>query len=207
MTTTPRCALLAAACLLLLGVPGLGCGSGPTQIEGTGQDRVVSMGLDLDNVRQVAADLTDQMLADGFLGDYPAPTAMTVSRFENKTNLPNFPKETVLTRIRQKLRSSGQVKLISTYGAGDVTDATSFDTGALRDDPFFDADQVPQPGQGSVARLSVVAQLLYLNQQAGRSEQRNYSLRLLVTDVATGDVVFEGLSDDISKKRTKGLLG
>ena len=98
------------------------------------------------------------------------------------------------------------MKVVSTYGE-DVVDRTSFDTQDLADDPFFDRSQVPQQGQGTVARLSLIAQLLYLGQQAGRDEQRNYSLRMLVTDVATGDVVFEGISDDISKKQTRGLFG
>ncbi len=185
------------------------CKSTPQRIDPESDAAVTSMGVDYAEIVEWSEELTRRMLESGFLdsnefGEHPV--RMVVSDVENKTDLVQFPKEMMLARIRSALLRSGKVRLVSTYGT-DATDEMTRDTQELANDPLFDASQVPAEGQASVARLSLRAQILWSHSSSGRAKQNTYEVRMFVTDVRTGEVVWEDVSDPIAKKKTRSRFG
>lgn len=184
-----------------------GCRSGPKRIDPQSDDAVTSMGVDFAEIVEWSETLTRRMVDSAFLDrGYNLPVVMVVSDIENKTDLSQFPRESMLGRIRSTLLQTGKVIFTSAYGR-DATDVMTRDTQDLADDPLFDSSQVPALGQASVARLSLRTQILWHHAAAGRARQNTYEVRMLVTDVVTGQVVWEGFSDPIAKARSRGGIG
>ena len=77
-----------------------GCESGPRRIDPTSDDKIVSAGVDYDEILEWASTLSQRMLVSGFLDSYERPVPMVVSKIENKTNASNR------RRSRSKLRVS-----------------------------------------------------------------------------------------------------
>jgi PBP1b-binding outer membrane lipoprotein LpoB len=199
---------LCAAFSVVLVTFTFGCNSGPKRIDPNSDEHVVSMNVDYPEIVEWSETLTQRMLSDGFLDrpDYPHPVRMVVSTVENKTNISDFPKESMLGRIRAKLRNSGKVVYVSTYGS-DATDAMAGQTQELKDDDRFDTKQLPKTGQWGVARLSLRTQVLYQGARANDQRQNTYEVRMFVSDVQSGEVVWEGFSEPIAKKSSKPGIG
>ena len=186
-----------------------GCSSGPTRIDPTSDEKVVSMGVDYDEILEWSQKLTQRMLASGFLNNpryQPYPVTMVVSRVDNNTNLSNFPNGMLLGRIRATLANSGKAQWVTTYG-GDGTEEMSFQTDDLQNDPRFEKLDRKQAGEKfKTAQLAVKTEIDYLGARDGRLAQNTYEVRMYVTDVVSGTAVWEGFSDPIAKKSKKGAL-
>ena len=194
--------------LLLPLLASVGCQSEPKRIDPGGDERVTSAGVDYAEIIEWTDTLTARMLTSGFLdtGEFgPKPVRMVVSKVENKTDLSQFPQELLLSNIRSALLDSGKARFVSTYGS-DGTDEMTRDTQDLTEDPLFDASQVPEQGQASVARLSLRTQILWSHSQGLDDAQNTYVVRMWVSDVRNGEVVWEKRSDPIAKKFEKGCV-
>ncbi len=185
-----------------------GCGEGAHNLR-PGEASVVSIYVDYQDMQIWADTLTKRMLDDGFLDapEYlPHPVKMVVSDIENKTDVSHFPTGMILGKIRVALRASRKVRYIGTYGK-DGVDSMPVDTEELVNDPSFDRSQIPRPGQKSVAKLSFRTQILSTSSRSGRDRQNTYEVRVFVTDVRNGEVVWEGFSDPAIKKMTRAKVG
>src|SRR5690606_5134198 len=134
--------------------------SGPKRIDPQSDDALTTMGVDFAEIVEWSETLTRRIVDSGFLdrGNYGLPVNMVVSDIENRTDLSQFPRESMLGRIRSTLLQTGKVVFVSTYGQ-DGLDSMTRDTQGLANDPLFDTSQVPAPGQASVARLSLRTQI------------------------------------------------
>ena len=198
-----------AACLLPVLALAASCGSAPKRIDPFGDESVTSMGVDYNEIVEWSETLTMRMLDSGFLRSDefgPKPVKMVVSDIENKTDLSQFPTEMVLGRMRTNLLGSGLVRFVSTYGA-DGTDEMTRDTQFLRDDPLFDSEQIPELGQATVAGLSLRTQILWARSGAGKKSQNTYEVRMFVTDVRNGEIVWEDFSAPVAKRQVKPGIG
>ncbi len=187
---------------------GAACQYGPRRIDPTGDDAVVSAGVDYSELLEWSGNLTEQMMASGLLArdEYaPQPVAMVVSEVQNKTDLAHFPTELILSNIRQTLSKSGKARWVSTYGS-DGVDSVTRETLDLKKDPLFDSSQIPEAGQATVAKLSLRTQILWLYSQGYREAQNTYVMRMWISDVRTGEMVWEGQSNPIAKKFEKGSV-
>ncbi|HJP00352.1 MAG TPA: hypothetical protein QF764_01120 [Planctomycetota bacterium] len=185
------------------------CASGPERIDPHSDEAVTSMGVDYNELVEWANTLTRRMLDSGFLDNDEwgaQPITMVVSDVENMTDLSQFPKEMVLARIRSAMLSSGKARFTTVYG-DDAIDRMTRETQEKWEDPLFDASQIPEGGQASVARLSLRTQILWVHSQGRGSQQNTYEVRMWVTDVASGTAVWEGLSDPIAKKFSRSKVG
>jgi PBP1b-binding outer membrane lipoprotein LpoB len=203
-TTRARVALLLPALIFAAS-----CGSAPKRIDPYGDEAVTSMGVDYRELTEWSETLTLRMLDSGFLRSDefgPKPVKMVVSDIENKTDISQFPTEMVLGRMRTNLLSSGLVRFVSTYGT-DGTDEMTRDTQLLREDPLFDSAQIPELGQATVARLSLRTQILWARSGAGKKSQNTYEVRMFVTDVKNGEVVWEDFSEPVAKRQVKSGIG
>jgi hypothetical protein len=185
----------------------VGCESSPKRIDPQSDDALTTMGVDFNEIVEWSETLTRRMLDAGFLDrGYNLPVVMVVSDIENRSDLSQFPRESMLGRIRSTMLQTGKVIFTSAYGR-DATDTMTRDTQDLARDPLFDTSQVPAPGQASVARLSLRTQILWHHASQGRARQNTYEVRMFVTDVVNGQVVWEGFSDPIAKARSRGGIG
>lgn len=195
---------------LILSLPLLfGACSSVERIDPNSDDAVTTMGVDYDELTEWSETLTRRMLDDRFLdsGEFgEQPIRMVVSKIENKTDLSNFPTEVVMGQIRASLLQSQKVRFVSTYG-DDGTDRMTRETQDMADDPMFNSEQIPEQGQASVARLSLRTQIIWQYGQSTKEKQNTYVVRMWVTDVKNGEVVWEGFSEPIAKKYKKGGLG
>ncbi|MGF1633201.1 MAG: hypothetical protein ACFCVE_05070 [Phycisphaerae bacterium] len=201
MTNVAKTVILTSMAALLVG-----CSTGPTRIDPTGDQAVVTQGIDYEAFVAWSGQLTDKMLASGFLQDYPRPVRMVVSDVENRTDLPYLPEEGMIGRIRSKLGSSGQVRYVSSIGT-DAVDRMNLDVRELDRDPRFERREEQGPGTLVRPRLSLGAQILSYNAVAGRERQDTYEVRMYVTDLDTGEVVWEDFSEPIAKFARRGVLG
>ena len=198
-----------AACLFSLLVLASGCGTAPKRIDPLGEEAVTSMGVDYQELIEWSEVLTGRMLESGFLRSEefgPKPVKMVVSDIENKTDLSQFPNEMVIGRMRSNLLKSGLVRFVSTYGT-DGRDEMTRDTQFLKDDPLFDSAQVPELGQATVASLSLRTQILWARSGAGKKSQNTYEVRMFITDVRNGEVVWEDFSTPVAKRQVKPGIG
>jgi PBP1b-binding outer membrane lipoprotein LpoB len=185
------------------------CATPVKTIDPDGDEAVVSAGVDYAEIIEWTNTLTDRMLNSGFLDTREfgePPVKMVVSKIENKTDLSHFPQELLVGNIRSALLQSGKARWVSTYGA-DGTDEMTRDTQDLKDDPLFDSSQVPEQGQATVARLSLRTQVLWTHSQGVDMAQNTYVVRMFITDVRNGEVVWENRSDPIAKKFERGSVG
>ena len=186
------------------------CETGPRRIDPDGDEAVTSAGVDYAEIIEWTDTLTQRMLQSGFLDSEsefgPKPVKMVVSNIENKTDLSHFPSELLLGTIRSALLQSGKARFVSTYGS-DGTDEMTRDTQDLKKDPLFDSTQVPKQGQATVARLSLRTQILWTHSQGLDDAQNTYVVRMFVSDVRNGEVVWEDRSNPIAKKFERGSVG
>ena len=197
-----RTASTLALPLAILALALAACKSPPERIEPTGPKAIVTENLDYSDLREWADSLTQEMLVDGFLEQYPKPVIMQVSTIENKTSIPDVPTEMVIGRIRSALRQDNRVRFVATLGS-DGRDAAVRDNTALVNDPMFDQKQVAErtaQGTASVPMLSVNTQVLSAYERNPVARQKNYEMRMWVVDLRNGETVWEGFSNPVSKK-------
>lgn len=197
------------ACLISLLAITSSCGSAPKRIDPLGKEAVTSMGVDYQELIEWSEVLTSRILQAPFLHSQefgPKPLKMVLSDIENKTDLSQFPNEMVMGRMRSTLLKSGLVRFVSTYGA-DGRDEMTRDTQFLKDDPLFDSSQVPELGQATVASLSLRTQILWARSGAGKKSQNTYEVRMFITDVRNGEVVWEDFSTPVAKRQVKPGIG
>ncbi|MDE0891265.1 MAG: hypothetical protein OSB14_03685 [Planctomycetota bacterium] len=209
MKNSIRSAQLACLIPLLALALAAGCGSAPKRIDPLGEEAVTSMGVDYRELIEWSEVLTGRMLESGFLRSEefgPKPLKMVVSDIENKTDLSQFPNEMVIGRMRSNLLKSGLVRFVSTYGSDGIDEMTR-DTQFLKDDPLFDSSQVPELGQATVASLSLRTQILWARSGTSKKSQNTYEVRMFVTDVRNGEVVWEDFSTPVAKRQVKAGIG
>ena len=179
------------------------CNSPPKRIDPTGPEAVTTMDLDYSDLREWADSLTQEMLTDGFLQNYPKPVIMQVSKVENKTSSSDIPTEMVFGRIRSGLRKDNRVRFVATLGT-DARDDTVRENTGLSNDPMFNQQQVQErtaQGTATVPMLSVNAQILSAYERTNNVKQKNYEMRMWVVDLRNGETVWEGFSNTVGKKQ------
>jgi PBP1b-binding outer membrane lipoprotein LpoB len=195
MHTALRITVLAGSAFLVA------CSPPPKRIDPTGPESLTSMQIDYSDLREWSDSLTQELLLDGFLNDYPRPVIMQVSNVENKTSIPDINTEMVLGRIRSNLRKDNRVRFVATLGT-DARDNTVRQNTELTNDPMFNQQQVAErtaQGTASVPMLSVNTQILSATETVKNTKQRNFEMRMWVVDLRNGETVWEGFSNTVGK--------
>ncbi|MCA8960397.1 MAG: hypothetical protein KDC38_07785 [Planctomycetes bacterium] len=196
-----RIALSALLCFVMAGLSG--CGStGPRRIDASGDEAVVSMGLDYGDIVEVAGDLAKKLVTDSFL-NYPPyqgnyPIKMVLSNTENKTNLRDLNTDMITQRVRSTALNSGKVRFVASFGSGPTDDIVK---GAqdVKDDSRFNQDQVPKEGSLTFPQMSLVTQIQYVRSTDGKNRQNTYQVAMFVTDIQSGEIMWEEFSGPIAK--------
>lgn len=147
---------------------------------------------------QVAVDdLVGQLLIDDLtwsrVGWEPGgePLVMRLSRIRDSTG--EVEDLAPLThRVREVLRRSGRVVTTAAVGSESDTDPAIREDRLLRDDPHFDQTTVQGENQLHGPRLSLSGEILYAETVVGREHEHWFAIRLILTDLATGVIAWEG---------------
>lgn len=198
---------VAAAGLAL--IAGAGCQSGGGARAQTGvtrvdpNDRLTVRGLDRLEIDEAADELTRRMLASGFIESQygqTLPVRMVTSDIENLTDIPRFPTEVIEARVRTRLLESGKVQFVSFFGKGATDDyATGIQDDLASEFPELDQSTLPARKSLQAPQLSLRTQVQYVTGSDGRFRQNDYQVRMFVSDMAKGVVVWEGVSQPVSK--------
>ena len=202
----PRSAALTLTLALsLLLLPA--CGPSSQRIDPRGDLQVQGESATFSQFSDASTELLSKMLRASFLDREayaPPPVRMVVSDVENKTDtLP--PTELMLSRIREGLLNSGKVEFVSTLGA-DGTDRFTIEAPdeLLNGRPNFRDDTLPEAGQFEAPRLSLRTQVLWYAQVGNKARQSTYVVRMFVSDVQAGKVVWESTSEPIAIRTERG---
>ncbi|MDZ4832045.1 MAG: hypothetical protein SGJ09_17850 [Phycisphaerae bacterium] len=182
------------------------CNAPPKRIDPTGPEAITTRHLDYSDLREWSDSLTQEMLIDGFLDQYPKPTIMQVSNVENKTSIADINTEMVLGRIRSNLRKDNRVRFVATLGT-DAIDNSVRENTQLPNDPMFNKEQAIErtaQGTATVPMLSVNTQILSAYERNSRASQSNYEMRMWVVDLKNGETVWEGFSNTVAKLQKGG---
>ncbi|MBX3355237.1 MAG: hypothetical protein KF724_06025 [Phycisphaeraceae bacterium] len=179
-----------------------GCEQPPKRIDPTGREAVTSMGIDYSDAQEIAASMTNKMLSSAAFRRYSPPVLARYNNTVNKTADPNLPLDSVNTRIRSTLLNSGQIQFTAALVTAEGFDPSVREARDLANDPMFNQNTVQQSGAlGAVdaPQISVNSEFLSVYSTDGRARQRTYELRIFVTDLLTGRVIWEDTSKAIAK--------
>jgi len=206
MSVVKSGSVLAVAATALLAA-GPGCQSSGQRQAGVQRvdpnDRLTVRGLDRLEIDEAADELTRRMLAAGFIeqqyGDR-LPVRMVVSDTENLSDIPRFPFEVIEARVRTRLLESGKVQFVSFFGKGATDDyATGIQDDLATEFPELDQSTLPARRSLQAPQLSLRTQVQYVTGSDGRFRQNDYQIRMFISDLAKGVVVWEGVSQPVSK--------
>ncbi len=212
MHTTTRifpfaCTALGCAAALLLST---GCKPTPERVDPSGNEAIVTMGIDYADAQEIATNMATQMLQSERIVSYrttPRPILARYNPTVNKTSMPDreIPVEVMSTAIRSRLISSGQMELTAALQTAEGSDASVREARDLARDPMFDQKTVQETGpMGTVEApmLSINSELLSVYAANREQKQRTFELRVFVVDLKTGRTVWESQSRPIAKRGT-----
>ncbi len=182
----------------------------PRRIDASGDEAVVSMGLDYQDIVEMAGTMATKLVSNSFLNYAPYqgkyPIKMVLSDVNNKTNIRNFPSDAVRTRVRGSALNSGKVRFVSSFGSG-PTDSIVKNSQDAIDDPRFRKDQIPEAGSLTYPELSLATEIMYFRSTDGTNRQNTYEIHMFVSDIKTGEIMWEENSGPIAKLGSKGTVG
>lgn len=190
--------VLAALATVLLA----GCSQPPKRIDPTGTEAVTSMSVDYGDAQEIAASLTHKMLSSSAFNQYPRPVLARYNNTVNNTSDPSVPASIVNTRIRSTLLNSGQIQFTSALRTAEGHDQGVREARELANDPMFNQQSVQQSGAMNAVdapQISVNSEFQSVYSSDGKTKQRTYQLRIFVTDLLTGRVIWEDSSKPIAK--------
>ena len=184
---------------------------GPTRIDATGDEKVTSTGLDYGEFVEIAADMANRLVSQKtFLDQSPyqesLPVRMVLSDVDNKTDLRNFPSNQITGRVRSAGLNSGKIRFVSSLG-GEGTDVFVQESQEAKDDPRFKKEDIPEEGSLRYPRLSLRTIIDVIKASDGRARQNTYVVHMFVSEIKTGDILWEEFSNPIAKKTEKGHVG
>jgi len=180
----------------------VGCNQPPKRIDPTGREAVTSMNVDYGDAQEIAESLSRQMLSSPAFTRYPQPVLARYNNTINNTSDPSLPANVVNTRIRSTLLNSGQIQFTAALRTAEGHDQGVREARELADDPMFNQQSVQQSGAMNAVdapQISVNSEFQSVYSTDGTSKQKTYQLRIFVTDLLSGRVIWEGTSKPIAK--------
>lgn len=178
------------------------CTQPPKRIDPTGPEAVTGMGVDYGDAQEIAESMSRQMLASPAFMRYPQPVLGRYNNTLNNTSDPGLPANVVNTRIRSTLLNSGQIQFTAALRTAEGHDPSVREARELADDPMFNQQSVQQSGAMNAVeapQISVNSEFQSVYSTDGKIKQKTYQLRIFVTDILTGRVIWEGTSKPIAK--------
>lgn len=185
-----------------------GCKQTPQRVDPSGNEAIVTMGMDYADAKEIATNMASQLLQSPKISAYQVSGKPILARYNptlNKTSMPDreIPVEVMSTAIRSRLISSGQMELTAALQTAEGSDASVREARELANDPMFDPASVQATGpMGTVEapQLSINSELLSVYAANSQQKQRTFELRVFVVDLRTGRTIWESQSSPIAKR-------
>jgi len=198
-----RCIVSLSMCVLVLSL--VGCGTATQRVDATNDpDAAVSYGMDYEDWREKASELTQSLLDSGALTrveDPPAVIAMDL--FRNKSG-EQLDMNRLTDTMRVALNRTGQAQASYRYNLGGNSEAIVA-TGIDQEKEFFeDKPQDAAPTNVPDFTLSGVVTKDYVRQD--RTRQVTYIIKLSLAKTGSGTFVWEDQAV-VRKRGTKAAVG
>jgi PBP1b-binding outer membrane lipoprotein LpoB len=184
---------VANAAVAVLGFSSVGCAyqqaTGPQRVRDSEQ-RVTTLGIDVADIEEAAARVSQELLNSGTLGANGSPSILLIDdkAFINNTS-ENIPSSRILKKVRVALTKAGVSQTI--VKTGEAAEQGQIDA-FLNDAPL-------------VHDYAIQLVMDEDRATAGRTRERTYFLQLLLAD-RRGLAVWEG-EEQITKQQTSGGFG
>ncbi len=182
-----------------------GCGSPPNSaqyVDPNGPRTIVSLNqIDIQDFNGAAATMTQSLLNSGVLEKAPTqPAVMAISRITNDTGQ-QFDTDYLIKNIRVALNNSGKVVTTTTTGlGGKAEDPLARDAGNMQ------AFMQGQPAPSRIPYYSLSGKILASTAKADDIYQRTYTFQLSLTEIASGNAVWED-QKQITKQGKQPAVG
>ena len=176
----------------------------PRRVDATGDESVVSSDLDYGEFVEIAADMANRLVSQPNFLSYPPyqdqlPIKMVLSDVENRTAIRNIPTNQITGRVRSAGLNSGKIRFVSSFGGG-TTDSVVQGSQDAANDPRFKQSEVPAQGSLTYPQTALKTVIDQFYATDGRARQNTFVVHMFVSDISSGEILWEEFSEPIAKK-------
>ena len=182
------------------------CNNGPEYVDAGDSRAYASMGLDYHDIESVAEKSIASLLSSGYVRGIKQPKVLVISVIINDT-MQNIDVEQLSRKITRDMRNSGKFKLsLAISGSGASGDKMIDSIRAkTRGNEEFDQYSVIEKGQLKGAQLSLSGKIWQKNVKVSGKQRTDYFFLLTLTDLATGEVVWDDEANIIKVGSNKSV--
>lgn len=182
------------------------CNNGPEYVDAGDSRAYASMGLDYHDIESVAEKSIASLLSSGYVRGIKQPKVLVISDIINDT-MQNIDVEQLSRKITRDMRNSGKFKLsLAISGSGASGDKMIDSIRAkTRGNEEFDQYSVIEKGQLKGAQLSLSGKIWQKNVKVSGKQRTDYFFLLTLTDLATGEVVWDDEANIIKVGSNKSV--
>lgn len=182
------------------------CNNGPEYVDAGDSRAYASMGLDYHDIESVAEKSIASLLSSGYVRGIKQPKVLVISDIINDT-MQHIDVEQLSRKITRDMRNSGKFKLsLAISGSGASGDKMIDSIRAkTRGNEEFDQYSVIEKGQLKGAQLSLSGKIWQKNVKVSGKQRTDYFFLLTLTDLATGEVVWDDEANIIKVGSNKSV--
>jgi len=201
---TPVTLALAAACFLGA------CANNPARrIDPAGTETITTTDrLDIQDATDAAGEMSESLLASGYLGRDGQPSIIAIDRYVNNTTQ-QIDRDEVLKKIRVTLNKAGVAQTLTTIDArgetgGESNIASKFARENIDNAPGNTANSVTP--DALVPDYALTYKILENKAKAGKTRQTTFTFQMSLVDVRNGLAVWED-EKQVTKQGNKASVG
>lgn len=198
LTTTAL--TLAAACFLGA------CANNPARrIDPAGTETITTSDrLDIQDATDAAGEMSESLLASGYLGRDGKPSIIAIDRYVNNTTQ-QIDRDEVLKKIRVTLNKAGVAQTLTTIDSrGETGGESNIASKFAREN--LDAQGNPVTPDALVPDYALTYKILENKAKAGKIRQTTFTFQMSLVDVRNGLAVWED-EKQVTKQGDKASVG
>ncbi len=175
-------------------------GCGPTAMQIDPNREITTMGLDYNNIKQAIKEMVDSLMQEQYVQaiHMKSPKVVAISDVINDTTQ-KIDVEILSRELARAMRKSGKFKLtMAVARSGGSVDRMIEDSRDLRENKEFDQYTTIEEGTLNAPSLSLSGKIGQSIQRVGGNKRVDYYILLTLTDIKTGEVIWDE-QKDISK--------
>lgn len=169
-----------------------GCGA-PIAQNVDPSSKFVTMGLDYDNLKKLMNEMVESLMQDTYVQNIKtdAPKVVAISDIINDTTQ-RVDVESLSRELTRAMRKSGKFRLtMAVARSGGSVDSMIGDARELRQNKEFNQYTTAEEGSLNAPSLSLSGKIGQSIHRIGKEKKVDYYLLLTLTDIKTGEVVWD----------------
>lgn len=199
--------LLTATALLLIAAVFLGaCRNNPARrIDPDGTETITTYDkLDIQDATDAAGEMSESLLASGYLGKEGKPSIIAIDRYVNNTTQ-QIDRDEVVKKIRVTLNKAGVAQTLTTIDArGETGGESNIASKYAREN--VDSEGNPVTPDELVPDYALTYKIMENKAKANKIRQTTFTFQMSLVDVRTGLAVWED-EKQITKQGDKAAVG